>query len=77
MSQATEQYNPDYDPTGIEGGVDTNLLPWIALEEVPGMYLKTMRASTETGAYSVIVKLDAGAKIPATVYLSGLDLTVL
>lgn len=77
MSQATEPYNPDYDPTGIEGGVDTNLLPWIALDEVPGMYLKTMRASTETGAYSVIVKLDADAKIPATIYLGGLDLTVL
>jgi quercetin dioxygenase-like cupin family protein len=77
MSQATEPYNPDYDPTGIEGGVDTNLLPWIALDEVPGMYLKPMRASAETGAYSVIVKLNAGANIPTTVYLSGLDLTVL
>lgn len=77
MSQATEQHNPEYDPTGIEGGVDTNLLPWIAIPEVPGMSLKTMRASAETGSYSVIVKLDAGAKMPAAVYLSGMDLTLL
>jgi hypothetical protein len=77
MSQVTEQYNPDYNPTGIEGGVDTNLLPWIEIKEVPGMSLKTMRASAETGAYSVIVKLDAGSKMPAAVYLSGMDLTVL
>ncbi len=77
MSQGTEQYNPDYNPTGIEGGVDTNLLPWIVIKEVPGMSLKTMRASAETGAYSVIVKLDAGSKIPAAVYLSGMDLTLL
>jgi len=24
-------YNPDFNPTGIEGGVDTNLIPWIDL----------------------------------------------
>lgn len=77
MSQVTEQFNPDYNPTGIEGGVDTNLLPWIAIKEVPGMSLKTMRASAETGSYSVIVKLDAGSKMPAAVYLSGMDLTLL
>lgn len=77
MSQATEQHNPDYDPTGIEGGVDTNLLPWVTIQEVPGMSLKTMRASAETGSYSVIVKLDAGSKMPAAVYLSGMDMTLL
>jgi quercetin dioxygenase-like cupin family protein len=77
MSVATEQHNPEYDPTGIEGGVDTNLLPWIAIEAVPGMSIKTMRASAETGAYSVVVKLDAGASMPAAVYLSGMDMTLL
>ena len=25
----TDGYNPDFDPTGIEGGVDTNALPWL------------------------------------------------
>ena len=77
MSQDTQQYNPDYNPTGIEGGVDTNLLPWIAIKEAPGMSVKTMRASAETGSYSVIVKLDAGSRMPAAVYLSGMDLTLL
>ena len=77
MSQATQAFNPEYDPTGIEGGVDTNLLPWIAIKEAPGMSLKTMRASAETGAYSVIVKLDAGSKMPSSVYLSGMDMTML
>ncbi len=77
MSEATQEFNPEYDPTGIEGGVDTNLLPWIAIKQAPGMSVKTMRASAETGAYSVIVKLDAGAKMPSSVYLSGMDMTML
>jgi quercetin dioxygenase-like cupin family protein len=41
------------------------------------MSIKTMRASAETGAYSVIVKLEAGTKIPPAVYLSGMDMTFL
>ena len=25
-------YNPEFDPTGIEGGIDTNTMPWIELQ---------------------------------------------
>lgn len=77
MSQSSAQFNPDFQPTGIEGGVDTNLLPWIAIEAVDGMSIKTMRASGETGAFSVIIKLDSGATMPAAVYLSGMDMLLL
>ena len=77
MSQSAEQFNPDFQPTGIEGGVDTNLLPWIAFEAVDGMSIKTMRASGETGAFSVIIKLDSGTTMPAAVYLSGMDMLLL
>ena len=40
----TQGYNPDYDPSGIEGGVDTNALPWIALPQVAGLSAKIGRA---------------------------------
>ena len=29
MSEGSLAFNPDFDPDGAEGGVDTNLLPWL------------------------------------------------
>ena len=74
MSQG---YNPNFNPTGIEGGIDTHQIPWINWPGAPGMALKPLRASGESGMFSAIVKLSAGAKIPATVHLGPMDLFVL
>ena len=73
----SEAINPDYDPTGMEGGVDTNVLPWMAVPGTPGLHLKPLRASTESGMFSVVVKLEAGAGLPCSTCLGGMDLFVL
>jgi quercetin dioxygenase-like cupin family protein len=70
-------YNPDFSPTGIEGGVDTNALPWINLPQAPGIAIKPLRASTETGMFSVIVQLRADAVVRGLVYLGAMDMLVL
>jgi hypothetical protein len=70
-------YNPEFNPTGIEGGVDTHRLPWIALPQAPGMAIKPLRASTETGMFSVVVKLSAGTGLARVVHLGGMDMMVL
>ena len=70
-------YNSDFNPTGIEGGVDTNQVPWIDLPQAPGMAFKPMRASSESGMFSVIVKLAAGTELSGLVYLGAMDMIVL
>ena len=50
-----EGYNPEFNPTGIEGGIDTNALPWIELSQASGMAIKPLRASIETGVFTVVV----------------------
>ena len=72
-----EAINPEYDPTGIEGGVDTNVLPWMAAPGAAGLYLKPLRASTESGMFSAVVKLEAGAGLVSSTPLGGMDLFVL
>ena len=42
-------YHADYTPTDIEGGVDTNSLPWTPLELAIGMSIKLLQASLEPG----------------------------
>ena len=56
MSSANTGYNPEFNPTGIEGGIDTNALPWIDLPQAPGMAIKPLRASSESGMFTVVVK---------------------
>lgn len=73
----SESYNPDFEPTGIEGGVDTNELPWINLPAVPGMSIKPLRASSESGMFSLIVRLDAGTELTHLVHLGSMDLMML
>lgn len=70
-------YNPEFDPTGIEGGVDTNSLPWIPLPHVQGMSIKPLRASAESGMFSVVVRLEAGTTLSHMVFLGAMDLMVL
>ena len=70
-------YNPEFNPTGIEGGVDTNTLPWIALPQAPGMSIKPLRASSESGMFSVIVQLRAGTTLSGLVHLGAMDTMML
>ena len=70
-------YNPEFSPTGIEGGVDTNTLPWIALPQAPGMSIKPLRASSESGMYSIIVQLRAGTTLTGLVHLGAMDMMML
>ena len=70
-------YNPEFNPTGIEGGVDTNTLPWIALPQAPGMSIKPLRASSESGMFSIIVQLRAGTTLSGLVHLGAMDMMML
>ena len=70
-------YNPEFDPTGIEGGVDTNSMPWIEVKQAPGMRFKPLRASRESGWFSMIVQVEAGTELVPMVYLGGTDMMIL
>ena len=70
-------YNPEFNPTGIEGGVDTNAIPWIDLPQAPGMAIKPLRASTESSMFTVVVKLTAGTELAGLIYLGAMDMIVL
>ena len=70
-------YNPEFDPSGIEGGIDTNALPWTELPQQPGLLVKPLRASSESGFFSMICRLPAGEEAQALVFLGGMDLTLL
>jgi hypothetical protein len=71
------EYNPDFDPTGIEGGIDTNQLPWISLPCAPGLQFKPLRASRESGMFSAIVKIEAGITTSDMLHLGAMDLLIL
>jgi hypothetical protein len=73
----TVSYNPDFDPSGIEGGVDTNTLPWISLPHADGLSVKPLRASGETGVFTTVMRLRAGSRWPSTVHLGAMDMLVL
>jgi quercetin dioxygenase-like cupin family protein len=70
-------YNPEWNPNGIEGGVDTNKLPWIPLPHVQGMAFKPLRVSKETGMFSVVMQMKKGTVQPDTAYLGAADFMVL
>jgi hypothetical protein len=76
MSEAVK-FNPDYDPTGIEGGVDTNTSPWIDVPGMAGARFKALRASAESGMFSIILRLESGADFAPGLCIGGLDLLVL
>lgn len=70
-------FNPDFNPTGIEGGVDTHALPWLTLPQAPGLELKPLRASNEFGMFSAIARLRRGTRLAPLVHLGAMDLMVL
>ena len=73
----TATYNPDYDPDGIEGGIDTNVMPWIEIKQAPGMRFKPLRASQESGWFSLIIQIKAGTDLAPMIYLGGGDMMIL
>ena len=70
-------YNPEFQPNGIEGGIDTNGIPWIDLPQAPGMAIKPLRASTESSMFTVFVKLTEGTELSGLIYLGAMDMMVL
>lgn len=70
-------YNPEFRPNGIEGGIDTNVLPWIDLPQAPGMAFKPLRSSTETSMFTIVIKLEAGTELAGLIYLGAMDMMVL
>ena len=34
MSEQEESFNPEYNPLGAEGSIDTNAMPWIPVKDV-------------------------------------------
>jgi hypothetical protein len=68
-----ELYNPEWNPAGDEGGVDTNTLPWIPLPHIPGCSVKPLRVSKETGAFTMVLKLPKGTVVPDHVLLGASD----
>ena len=70
-------FNAEYDPTGVEGAIDTNKMRWLAAPSLPGVSLKPLRTSIESGFFTTMVKIQAGAALPPAVYLGGMDLWVL
>jgi anti-sigma factor ChrR (cupin superfamily) len=55
--------------------IDTNALPWIPLGE--GAAMKVLRVSSETGYWSALIKMDAGASFAAHKHLGAADFYVL
>lgn len=76
MSSAVS-FNPDYDPTGIEGGVDTNSLPWIDLPNCQGLRFKPLRTSAESGMFSLILQIGKGYDLAPALFIGGVDLLIL
>ncbi|ANU08439.1 cupin domain-containing protein [Paraurantiacibacter namhicola] len=72
-----EAYNPEYDPTGLEGAIDTNRMYWLDAPHLPGVSLKPLRTSTESSFFTTMVRIAAGAELPDAVYLGGMDMWVL
>eukprot|EP00929_Paragymnodinium_shiwhaense_P014921 TRINITY_DN12290_c0_g1_i1.p1 TRINITY_DN12290_c0_g1~~TRINITY_DN12290_c0_g1_i1.p1 ORF type:complete len:434 (+),score=56.59 TRINITY_DN12290_c0_g1_i1:89-1390(+) len=84
-------YNPEWTATGVEAAVDTNEIPWIPLAQHDlsykcrpdatgfgvGVSCKPLRASDETGAFTLLLRLEDGAELPSLVHLGAADLYVL
>ena len=70
-------YNPEFRPTGIEGGIDTNTIPWMDLPQAPGIAIKPLRASVETGMFTLVVKLKQGTDLAGLVHLGAMDMIIL
>ena len=70
-------YNPEYNPTGVEGAIDTNKMRWLPAPNLEGVSIKPLRVSLESSFFTAMVKIDAGAALPPAIYLGGMDMWVL
>jgi hypothetical protein len=70
-------FNAEYDPTGVEGAIDTNRLRWLPAPQLDGVSIKPLRTSLESGFFTAMLKIRAGAALPAAICLGGMDLWVL
>jgi len=77
MAEVRQNYNPDYESTGIEGGIDSNQLPWLQLDGLGNALIKPLRASQENGMFNMVMKLPAGSPLDNVKCLGGLDLLIL
>ena len=73
----TTAFNPDFSATSIEGGVDTHTVLSLTLPQAPGLSLKPLRASNESGMFTVIVRMCSGTQLAPLVHLGAMDLLVL
>jgi quercetin dioxygenase-like cupin family protein len=57
-------YNEGWDPTGIEGAVDANRIPWISKPNVlpPNWFIRPLRASMESGAWAALLRVPPAAQ---------------
>ena len=53
MSEQQESFNPEYNPLGAEGSIDTNAMPWIPVKGVKGLFVKPIRVSPESGSMTL------------------------
>ena len=70
LTGETRQNAENLQGTGIEGGIDTNLVPWIPLPYARGLSIKPLRASAESGMFTAIVRLERGSALPEMVHAS-------
>lgn len=70
-------YNPEWTPDGMEGGIDTNKLPWMDIPQMPGCQMKPLRVSEETGSFVIMIKMAKGAVQPTLVHLGAADTHIL
>jgi quercetin dioxygenase-like cupin family protein len=70
-------YNPEWVPDGMEGGLDTNTLPWLDIPQMPGCQMKPLRVSSETGTFVILIKMAKGAVQPTLVHLGASDTSIL
>ena len=57
--------------------IQTNSIPWIDMPGQPGLQFKPLRASRETGAFSCIMRLKAGAAYPDMLHFGATNFFVL
>lgn len=73
----SKMYNPEWSPDGMEGGVNTNKLPWMDIPQMPGCQMKPLRVSEETGTFVILIKMAKGAVQPNLVHLGASDTFIL
>ena len=77
MSEAADGFNPEYDPTGIEGGLDTNLLAMVRRSKYGRSINENGPCEHGKWMFSLIIKNEEGKAFPNSVFLGGMDLLVL